>query len=68
MAGTAGAEASGDAYFGFYLMAMGSGRPRSWAELQAMLGDAGFAEARLLPTRTPLLTRVIAASAIAQKV
>ena len=28
MAGTAGAEPMGDAYFGFYLLAMGHGRPR----------------------------------------
>jgi len=63
LAGTAGAEASGDAYFGFYLMAMGSGRPRTQAELEAMLVEAGFTRPRLLPTRTPLLTRVIAATA-----
>ena len=29
MSGTAGAEPIGDAYFGFYLLAMGSGRPRT---------------------------------------
>lgn len=63
MAGTAGAEASGDAYFGFYLMAMGSGRPRTQAELEAMLARAGFVRPRLLPTRTPLLARVIVAEA-----
>jgi len=65
LAGTVGAEASGDAYFGFYLMAMGSGRPRTQAELEAMLVEAGFARPRLLPTRTPLLTRVITATAAA---
>lgn len=65
LAGTVGAEASGDAYFGFYLMAMGSGRPRTQAELEAMLVEAGFAQPRLLPTRTPLLTRVITATAAA---
>ena len=68
MAGTAGAEASGDAYFGFYLMAMGSGRPRTQAELEAMLAEAGFAQARLMPTRTPLLTRVIIAQTSPEKV
>ncbi len=66
LAGTAGAEASGDAYFGFYLMAMGSGRPRTRAELEAMLAAAGFIRPRLLPTRTPLLTRVIVATADAR--
>jgi demethylspheroidene O-methyltransferase len=63
LAGTAGAEASGDAYFGFYLLAMGSGRPRSWAELGTLLAEAGFVRARLLSTRTPLLVRVIVAQA-----
>jgi demethylspheroidene O-methyltransferase len=63
MAGTIGAEASGDAYFGFYLMAMGSGRPRTQAELEAMLAETGFDRPRLLPTRTPLLARVIVAEA-----
>jgi len=42
---------------------MGSGRPRTQAELEAMLVEAGFTRPRLLPTRTPLLTRVIAATA-----
>jgi demethylspheroidene O-methyltransferase len=63
MAGTAGAEAMGDAYFGFYLLAMGRGRPRRPAELQAMLAAAGFAASRLIPTGTPLLTRVLVAEA-----
>jgi demethylspheroidene O-methyltransferase len=61
MAGTAGAEPMGEAYFGFYLLAMGSGRPRRPDELSAMLTDAGFARPRLLPTGTPLLTRVVVA-------
>jgi demethylspheroidene O-methyltransferase len=61
MAGTPGAEAMGDAYFGFYLLAMGKGRPRSAAELIAMLGAAGFATARLVPTRMPLQTQLIVA-------
>jgi demethylspheroidene O-methyltransferase len=49
----------GDAYFGFYLLAMGSGRPRSSGELAAMARCAGFAEARVLPTRRPLLAGVL---------
>ncbi|MBV9537346.1 MAG: methyltransferase domain-containing protein [Acidisphaera sp.] len=61
MSGTAGAAPIGDAYFGFYLLAMGRGRPRTPAELGAMLRQAGFAEHRLLRTRTPLLARVILA-------
>jgi demethylspheroidene O-methyltransferase len=61
MAGTAGAEAMGDAYFGFYLLAMGKGRPRSPADLNALLKAAGFAPARLLRTPLPLQTQVMVA-------
>jgi demethylspheroidene O-methyltransferase len=63
MAGTAGAEPMGGAYFGFYLLAMGRGRPRRPDELAAMLTAAGFAAPRLLPTDTPLLTRLMQAEA-----
>jgi demethylspheroidene O-methyltransferase len=63
MSGTPGAEPAGDAYFGFYLLAMGRGRPRRPDELQALLASAGFASVRLLPTHTPLLTRVMIAEA-----
>jgi len=63
MAGTPGAEPVGDAYFGFYLLAMGSGRPRRADELRAMLHNAGFTSVRERKTRRPLLTRVL----IAQK-
>lgn len=61
MSGTAGAERSGDAYFGFYLLAMGSGRPRTAAELAGLLRAAGFDGGRLVATRNPLLTRLIMA-------
>jgi demethylspheroidene O-methyltransferase len=61
MSGTPGAEPAGDAYFGFYLLAMGRGRPRRPSELQAMLAEAGFAASRLVATRTPLLTRLLVA-------
>ncbi|MGG5888756.1 methyltransferase [Falsiroseomonas sp. HC035] len=61
MAGTSGAEPMGEAYFGFYLLAMGRGRPRRPEELRAMLAEAGFASSRALPTPTPLLTRVLVA-------
>ena len=61
MAGTEGAEPMGDAYFGFYLLAMGRGRPRRPEEIRAMLAAAGFTQSRLLPTPTPLLTRVLIA-------
>lgn len=59
MAGTARAEPIADAYFGFYLLAMGSGRCRTAAELTALLKEAGFAGCREVPTRRPLLTRLL---------
>jgi demethylspheroidene O-methyltransferase len=61
MAGTKGAEAMGDAYFGFYLLAMGRGRPRRADELGAMLDAAGFAAVRRVPTRMPLQTQLLVA-------
>lgn len=61
MAGTKGDEAMGDAYFGLYLWAMGSGRARRVEELTAMLSEAGFDDAREISTRQPLLVRVLVA-------
>ena len=63
MAGLRGAERVGDAYFGMYLLAMGSGRARTPARLQAMLGEAGFVASRLRPTAMPLQTGLIVARA-----
>lgn len=63
MAGTPGARAMGDAYFGFYLLAMGQGRPRTPREIESMLKEAGFTRPRLHATRTPLITRVVSAHA-----
>jgi demethylspheroidene O-methyltransferase len=61
MAGTRGAEAMADAYFGFYLLAMGSGRARNVAELGALTREAGFGPLKVLRNRSPLLTRVAVA-------
>jgi demethylspheroidene O-methyltransferase len=61
MSGTPGAEAMGDAYFGFYLLAMRSGRPRSPERFVQLLSAAGFGGIRLVPTRMPLLTRLMVA-------
>ncbi len=61
MADTPGAQAMGDAYFGFYLLAMGRGRPRSRAELAALLQQAGFHQVRVRRTRFPLQTGVLTA-------
>jgi len=56
-----GAESVGDAYFGLYLLAMGSGRTRPPREHKAMLREAGFGDIRLVRTRRPLQTRLMVA-------
>lgn len=62
MARTPGAEAVGDAYFGFYLLSMGSGRPRSGAEIADMLRQVGFVTPRLLRTDMPLTASAMIAT------
>jgi len=61
MAQTRGAEPMGDAYFGFYLRAMGRGRPRSAAELTRLLAEAGFVRIKVRATARPLLATLIIA-------
>ncbi|MFM9852929.1 MAG: methyltransferase [Sphingomonadaceae bacterium] len=61
MADTASARAMGHGYFGMYLLAMGSGRPRTARELQIMLHSAGFRRSYEVKTNTPLTCRVIIA-------
>ena len=61
LAGAKGAETVGDAYFSFYLMAMGKGRARRASELHHMLRTAGFRRSRELPTRFPIQTGLIVA-------
>jgi demethylspheroidene O-methyltransferase len=51
----------GDAYFGLYLHAMGSGRPRTARQLMEMLRTSGFEAVREVPTARPLLTGVLTA-------
>jgi demethylspheroidene O-methyltransferase len=63
MAGTSGAEPIGAAYFGFYLLAMGSGRARPLGEISAMLTEAGFSRVTPIATRQPMLTSLIVAEA-----
>jgi len=63
MAGAPGGKAMGDAYFGLYLWAMGSGRPRRPAELGAMLRSAGFTSWQAIPTHLPLVCGAIVARA-----
>jgi demethylspheroidene O-methyltransferase len=61
MASTGGAEPMGDAYFGFYLLAMGRGRSRSAAEIEALLRQAGFSHIKRAPTHMPLQTQLLIA-------
>jgi demethylspheroidene O-methyltransferase len=52
---------SGDAYFHFYLLAMGAGRLRTPTELSQMLHAAGFVHVELLPNAMPIHTRLLVA-------
>ena len=61
MSGTPGAEPIGDAYFGFYLMAMGRGRSRTPEAIEALLTRAGFTSFRRVPTRLPVMVRIVLA-------
>ena len=61
LADTPGARSMGDAYFGLYLLAMGSGRPRSARELTTLLHQAGFSQVCQKPTRLPLQTGLLVA-------
>lgn len=63
MAGVAGAEAVGDAYFAFYLRAMGRGRARTPAEYRSMLREAGFRRVRAPRPRLPVQASIIIAQA-----
>ena len=63
MAGARGAETVGDAYFSFYLMAMGKGRARRASELHQMLKTAGFRRSREIATRFPIQPGLIIADA-----
>jgi len=61
MSGTAGAQPIGDAYFGFFLWAMGRGRPRTFKQHKRLLNASGFSQVREVSSRQPLLVRLIVA-------
>lgn len=65
MAGTSHARRMGDAYFRFYLMAMGTGRPRTFDELSELLHRSGFGEVRKHTTAIPMLASVVSAKPVA---
>ena len=51
--------ASVDAYFHFYLLAMGAGRLRTPQELQTMMQEAGFSHVELVPNAMPIHARIL---------
>lgn len=59
MSGDAGIDAMADAYFGFYLLAMGSGKARSARRISELLRECGFEEARVFRTNLPIQTQVL---------
>ncbi len=61
MSDAKGGDRVADAYFAFYLQAMGRGRARTPQELGALLEAAGFTRRRQLRTRSPFLLRAILA-------
>jgi demethylspheroidene O-methyltransferase len=61
MAGDANSAPMADAYFGFYLLAMGKGRARKPSELMAMLTRSGFVAPRQFEMPRPLLSGLIQA-------
>lgn len=63
MARAPGAEGMGEAFFGMYLWAMGSGRARSAQEIAAMARAAGFARTRIIPTPQPVNAGIVVAYA-----
>ena len=62
MADTPDHPAMGHAYFGFYLLAMGRGRPRTIEEISSLAIDAGFKSIQVLPCSMPINAQVLLAS------
>lgn len=56
-------DPASDAYFGFYLHAMGRGKPRTPNELKALLSRTGFEYAVEVRTHLPMLVRILVARA-----
>jgi demethylspheroidene O-methyltransferase len=59
MAQEPGDAPQGDAYFHFYLLAMGAGRLRTPSELMAMMAEAGFGHLEVVPNHMPLQTQIL---------
>ena len=63
MARVPGAEGMGEAFFGMYLWAMGSGRARSAQEIAQMAGEAGFLRTKSIATAQPVNASILVAYA-----
>lgn len=59
MSATTGALPMGDAYFGFYLLAMGKGRSRSAERLSELLIEAGFTAPKRLKNPLPIQAQIL---------
>jgi demethylspheroidene O-methyltransferase len=59
IAGIRGAESMAEAYFAFYLRAMGSGKARTFERLGDMLKQTGFEQIQLRPGPMPLVASII---------
>lgn len=68
LAGTDGSGPVADSYFSFYLLAMGSGRPRSFSTVKVMLQRVGFTRITLEHVSMPMLTSVITATKMSREV
>lgn len=55
------AHGASDAYFHFYLMAMGAGQLRTPEKLSCMLAEVGFSDIKLLSNAMPIHTRILIA-------
>jgi demethylspheroidene O-methyltransferase len=62
MADAPDAQAMGHAYFGFYLLAMGRGRPRTINEISNLLKKVGFKSTQTVATKMPINTQILLAS------
>lgn len=62
MAAVRGSLPGMEAYFAFYLLAMGQGRPRCVVELTRMLAEAGFSDVRQHRTDKPWQCAVLSAA------
>ncbi|PPQ32295.1 methyltransferase [Rhodoblastus sphagnicola] len=64
MGGGRGSDRVSDAYFNFYLLAMGRGRTRSVAEITCLLEASGFSDVRAVASRRPMLANILVAQRV----